>query len=100
MKIRRIIIDEVVVRAKPDSINSPEVDKPLHMLPHGGRAAWSVQFDEIPKLIVRLEVQGGIVGRFCNVAVQSVHGAVVVPAIVVALGIGEWSLRHAQGSAK
>jgi muconate cycloisomerase len=62
MKIRRIIIDEVVVRAKPDSVNSPEVDKPLHMLPHGGRAAWSVQFDKIPKLIVRLEMQCGIVG--------------------------------------
>ena len=62
MKVRRIILDEVVVRARPDSVNSPELNHPLHMLPHGGRAAWSVQFDEIPKLIIRLETDSGITG--------------------------------------
>lgn len=62
MKITSIQLDEVVVRAKPDSVNSPELDHPLHMLPHGGRAAWSVQFDEIPKLIIRLETDEGITG--------------------------------------
>lgn len=62
MKIRRILLDEVVVRARPDSVNSPEIDHPLHMLPHAGRAAWSVQFDEIPKLIIRLETDDGITG--------------------------------------
>lgn len=62
MKITRILLDEVVVRARPDSINSPGLDHPLHMLPHGGRAAWSVQFDEIPKLILRVETDEGITG--------------------------------------
>ena len=62
MKVRRIILDEVVVRARPDSVNSPELNHPLHMLPHGGRAAWSVQFDEIPKLIIRLETDAGVTG--------------------------------------
>lgn len=62
MKITAIQLDEVIVRAKPDSVNSPEIDHPLHMLPHGGRAAWSVQFDEIPKLIIRIETDEGIVG--------------------------------------
>lgn len=62
MKIASLQLDEVVVRAKPDSVNSPELNHPLHMLPHGGKAAWSVQFDEIPKLILRLETDAGITG--------------------------------------
>lgn len=62
MKITGIQIDEVVVRAKADSVNSPEFDHPLHMLPHAGRAAWTVQFDEIPKLILQIETDEGIVG--------------------------------------
>jgi len=61
-KITRIHLDEVVVRAKPDSVNSPEFDHPLHMLPHGGKTAWSVQFDEISKFIIRLDIEGGITG--------------------------------------
>ena len=62
MTITRIQIDEVVVRARPDSVNSAEMDKPLHMLPHEGRPSWSVQFDEIPKLIIRMETEDGLVG--------------------------------------
>lgn len=62
MIIRRIHLDEVIVPARPDSVNSAESDHPLHMLPHRGREAWSVQFDEIPKLIIRLETDEGITG--------------------------------------
>jgi len=62
MIVQRIQLDEVVVPAKPDSVNSPETDHALHMLPFGGRAAWSVQFDKIPKLILRLETEEGLVG--------------------------------------
>lgn len=62
MKIRKIDLDEVIVPARPDSINSPEMNHPLHMLPYGGKEAWSTQFDEIPKLIIRLETEAGIVG--------------------------------------
>jgi len=62
MKIIGLLIDEVIVPAHADSINSPELDHPLHMLPYGGRAAWSVQFDEIPKLIVQIQTDAGITG--------------------------------------
>ena len=62
MKVRCIIIDEVVVAARPDSVNSPETDKPLHMLSYGGRPPWTVKFDEIPKLLIRLETDAGITG--------------------------------------
>lgn len=62
MKISRIILDEVVVRARPDSVNSPELDRPLHMLAHGGKSGWSIQFDEIPKFIIRIETDTGITG--------------------------------------
>ena len=54
--------DEVVVPAHPGVINSEGLDKPLHMLPVGGKAAWSVQFDELPKLILRMRLTGGVVG--------------------------------------
>ncbi|MTI16456.1 mandelate racemase [Rhodobacteraceae bacterium RKSG542] len=53
---------EVVVPTNPGVINSEGLDKPLHMLPVGGKAAWSVQFDELPKLILHLKLAGGVVG--------------------------------------
>ncbi len=55
---------EVIVPAKAGMINSRGVHKPLHMLPvaHKGSDAWSVQFDELPKLIVRLRLSDGTVG--------------------------------------
>jgi len=62
VKIKSIQIDEVVVPARPDSINSPSLNHPLHQLPYGGRKAWSFVFDEIPKLILRLETDAGITG--------------------------------------
>ncbi len=62
MIVKRILIDEVVVPARADSVNSPEVDHPLHQLPHGGKTAWSVQFDAIPKLLLRVETSAGITG--------------------------------------
>lgn len=62
MKIQRIHLDEVVVPSKPDSVNSPEFDRPLHMLPHAGHCGWTLQFDEIPKLILRMETDDGFTG--------------------------------------
>lgn len=53
---------EVVVPAHPGVINSEGLDKPLHMLPVGGKAAWSMQFDELPKLIVEMKLASGVVG--------------------------------------
>ena len=52
---------EVIVPAHPGVINSEGLDKPLHMLPVGGKAGWSVQFDQLPKLILQMELAGGIV---------------------------------------
>ena len=54
--------DEVIVPANPGVINSESLAKPLHMLPVGGKASWSVQFDEPPKLIVRMTLKNGVVG--------------------------------------
>src|SRR5829696_169857 len=54
--------DEVIVPAHPGVINSPSLAKPLHMLPVGGKASWSVQFDELPKLIVGMVLADGSVG--------------------------------------
>lgn len=62
MKIRRILLDEVIVPAKPDSINSPEVDHPLHKLPQGASKGWTQQFDQISKTIIQIELDNGIVG--------------------------------------
>lgn len=62
MVITRILLHEVVVPARPDSVNSPECDKPLHMLAYGGKKGWLAKFDEIPKLIIRIETGDGIVG--------------------------------------
>lgn len=60
--IRRFRFDEVVVPAHHGVVSSEEIKKPLHMLPVGGKKEWSVQFDELPKLILRLELSDGTVG--------------------------------------
>lgn len=62
MKIVHIKLFEVIVPAHPGAINSKGVNKPLHKLPVGAKGGWTVQFDEVPKLLVRLELKNGIVG--------------------------------------
>jgi muconate cycloisomerase len=61
-KVRRIQLDEVLVPARPDSINSLEIDQPLHKLPQGAKPGWSQQFDALSKYIIRLELDSGVVG--------------------------------------
>ena len=61
-RIERIIATEVVVPARGGSINSPGIDQPLHKLPVAGRESWTVQFDELPKCIVEICLDNGIVG--------------------------------------
>jgi muconate cycloisomerase len=61
-KVRRVLLDEVLIAAKPDSINSPEIDQPLHKLPQGAKRGWTQQFDTLPKTIVRIELDNGVVG--------------------------------------
>ncbi|WP_236978796.1 mandelate racemase/muconate lactonizing enzyme family protein [Membranihabitans maritimus] len=62
MKIARICCYEVIVPAHKGAINSEGVNKPLHKLERGVQKAWSVQFDKVPKLVVKLELESGIVG--------------------------------------
>jgi muconate cycloisomerase len=60
--IVRLDFEEVIVPAHPGVINSESLNKPLHMLPVGGKQAWSTQFDELPKLIMRMTLKDGTVG--------------------------------------
>ncbi len=62
MIIKKITAFEVVVPAHEGVIESKGIDKPLHKLPVGASAGWSVQFDQLPKLILKLELSNGVVG--------------------------------------
>ncbi|MEZ4825520.1 MAG: mandelate racemase/muconate lactonizing enzyme family protein [Bacteroidia bacterium] len=62
MKIRQITCYEVVVPAIPERIESKGITKPLHKLPVGAKAGWSVQFDQLPKIILRMEIDNGVIG--------------------------------------
>jgi muconate cycloisomerase len=62
MKIVRINCYEVVVPAAKGAIESKGINKPLHMLPVGAKAGWSLQFDQLSKLVVELELENGIIG--------------------------------------
>lgn len=61
-RIARIRATEVVVPARPGAIESPSLHRPLHNKPWKGAASWSVQFDEMPKVILELELRDGTVG--------------------------------------
>lgn len=62
LTVKRLTFAEVVVPAHRGVINSASLNKPLHMLPVGGKSSWSVQFDALPKLILRLELANGVIG--------------------------------------
>jgi muconate cycloisomerase len=62
MKIDRITCYEVIVPARKGAIDSPQVSKPLHKLPVGAREGWTLQFDELPKLLVCMELASGVTG--------------------------------------
>ncbi len=61
-KIRRWRFTEVVVPARENAVNHPSLVRPLHKLPVAGSKGWSHQFDELPKLIVEMELDNGVVG--------------------------------------
>ena len=62
MKISRINLYEVIVPAKKDAIEGKDINKPLHKLSRGAETGWSVQFDELSKIIISIELSNGIVG--------------------------------------
>jgi muconate cycloisomerase len=62
MKITGITAFEVMVPTLPDAIESKGMNKPLHKLAVGTKKAWSVQFDELSKIIIKMELENGITG--------------------------------------
>jgi muconate cycloisomerase len=62
LTITRLTFDEVLVPARPGVVNSVALPKPLHMLPVGGKPSWSTQFDQLSKLVLRLELANGVIG--------------------------------------
>jgi muconate cycloisomerase len=60
--IEKLTFTEVVVPAHRGVVNSSGLEKPLHMLPVGGKPSWSVQFDALPKLILHLQLRNGVTG--------------------------------------
>lgn len=62
MKIKQISCHEVIVPAKKGAIEGKKINKPLHKLPVGAQAGWSVQFDQLPKLIVKIKLSTGVIG--------------------------------------
>jgi muconate cycloisomerase len=61
-EIVSIIATEVIVPAHAGAICTPGQDKPLHKLPRAGQDAWTVQFDQLPKLILQLRLRDGTLG--------------------------------------
>lgn len=62
MKLKKISATEVVVPAKEGTVNSASLHRPLHKISAKGRDAWTQQFDELPKLLLELEWEDGLVG--------------------------------------
>lgn len=62
MKIRRFTCYEVIVPAKKGSIEGKGIHKPLHKIPLGAKQGWSIQFDQLSKLILKMELDSGITG--------------------------------------
>lgn len=62
MRIKHFTCYEVIVPAHDGVIESESIHKPLHKLPVGIKSGWSMQFDELPKLLVKIELDNGITG--------------------------------------
>ncbi|MEX2542891.1 MAG: enolase C-terminal domain-like protein [Trueperaceae bacterium] len=62
MRIVRIEATEVIVPARSGTINSPDLNRPLHKLASHGQPAWTRQFDELPKLLLTMRWDDGTVG--------------------------------------
>lgn len=62
MKIEHFQCYEVIVPAKKGMIEGKGISKPLHKLPVGAKEGWSKQFDELPKLLIKMSLDNGVVG--------------------------------------
>lgn len=61
MRIQRITATEVMVPIHDGVVNSVSLDRPLHKLSVAGQPGWTVQFDELPKLVLQVELDSGVV---------------------------------------
>ena len=57
MKIIKITAHEVLVPTHPGAIESKGMNKPLHKAAVGGSAAWTIQFDEMSKIMLKMELE-------------------------------------------
>lgn len=62
MQIKHFTCYEVIVPTHTGVIESKGIHKPLHKLPVGIKSGWSMQFDELPKLLIKMELDNGIIG--------------------------------------
>jgi len=62
MIVENITCYEVIVPARSGMIASKGINKPLHKLPVGAKSGWSKQFDQLPKLLIRMTLRSGVVG--------------------------------------
>ena len=62
MQIKHFTCYEVIVPTHTGVIESEGIHKPLHKLPVGIKSGWSMQFDELPKLLIKMELDNGIIG--------------------------------------
>ena len=62
MRITRILLNEVLVPARPDSVNSTELDRPLHQLSYAGHRGFEIQFDQMPKTVIRVFTDRDVIG--------------------------------------
>ena len=62
MKIKHFTCYEVIVPSHEGVIESKGIHKPLHKLPVGTKSGWSMQFDELPKLLIKMELDTGVIG--------------------------------------
>jgi len=62
MKIIKINAYEVLVPTHPGAIESKGMNKPLHKAAVGASAAWTIQFDELSKIMLKMELEDGIIG--------------------------------------
>jgi muconate cycloisomerase len=70
---------KVKVPAKTDTVNSPEVQDPMHMLVLDGKPSWQIQFDQIWKYIYRVQTDEGVEGwgeSYRGVNPQTVDGII------------------------
>ena len=62
MKIIKITAHEVLVPTHPGAIESKGMNKPLHKAAVGESEAWTIQFDEMTKIMLKMELEDGIIG--------------------------------------